>query len=113
MTEAHLLHQAGDLVAGAVASISSLIRLGELKPGDRLPSEARLSQELKVSRTVVSEALRSLAALRLIGARFPALEPVRVRDRRKLAADIRPGDAFLRSDGSNKYYIEINLRDFF
>jgi Transcriptional regulators len=56
----------GDLVTGAVAHISSLIRDSELKPGDRLPSEAALSNELKVSRTVVREALRSLAALRLI-----------------------------------------------
>ncbi|MBR0558257.1 FadR family transcriptional regulator [Ciceribacter sp. L1K23] len=61
-----ILATGGDLVTSAVAHISSLIRRSELKPGDRLPSEAALSSELKVSRTVVREALRSLAALRLI-----------------------------------------------
>lgn len=35
-------------------------------PGDRLPSEATLSRELNVSRTVVREAFRSLAAIRII-----------------------------------------------
>jgi len=35
-------------------------------PGDRLPSEANLSKELNVSRTVVREAFRSLAAMRII-----------------------------------------------
>jgi GntR family transcriptional regulator, transcriptional repressor for pyruvate dehydrogenase complex len=35
-------------------------------PGDRLPSEASMSKELNVSRTVVREAFRSLAAMRII-----------------------------------------------
>lgn len=56
----------GDLVAGAVSQISALIRGSQLKPGDRLPSEAALTESLSVSRTVVREALRSLAAMRLI-----------------------------------------------
>ncbi|MDQ2738895.1 MAG: GntR family transcriptional regulator, partial [Actinomycetota bacterium] len=33
-----------------------------LKPGDRLPSERELGQQFNVSRTVVREAMRSLAA---------------------------------------------------
>ncbi|MDK1373671.1 MULTISPECIES: FadR/GntR family transcriptional regulator [unclassified Sinorhizobium] len=56
----------GDLVAGAVSQISAFIRKNQLKPGDRLPSEAALTESLNVSRTVVREALRSLAAMRLI-----------------------------------------------
>ncbi|NRP72857.1 HTH-type transcriptional regulator LutR [Ensifer psoraleae] len=56
----------GDLVAGAVSQISAFIRKNQLKPGDRLPSEAALTESLSVSRTVVREALRSLAAMRLI-----------------------------------------------
>lgn len=55
-----------DFVAGAITRIAGLIREQDLKPGDRLPSEARLSEDLQVSRTVVREALRSLAALRLV-----------------------------------------------
>tara|TARA_R110002020_G_scaffold132555_6_gene295996 strand:+ start:2409 stop:3104 length:696 start_codon:yes stop_codon:yes gene_type:complete len=55
-----------DFVGGAVAAIARLIREQDLKPGDRLPAEAVLSKDLQVSRTVVREALRSLAALRLV-----------------------------------------------
>ncbi|WP_343315848.1 FadR/GntR family transcriptional regulator [Brucella sp. BE17] len=55
-----------DYVNGAVTAIAELIRKTHLKPGDRLPAEAVLSKDLQVSRTVVREALRSLAALQLI-----------------------------------------------
>jgi GntR family transcriptional regulator, transcriptional repressor for pyruvate dehydrogenase complex len=54
------------LVGSAIGSITNLIRANELAPGDKLPSEAQLSRDLKVSRTVVREAFRSLAAMRLI-----------------------------------------------
>lgn len=56
----------GDFVTGAIASITRLIRDKDLKPGDRLPAEAALSEQFQVSRTVIREALRSLAALRLV-----------------------------------------------
>lgn len=55
-----------DFVSAAVTAITDLIRDRDLKPGDRLPAEATLSKDLHVSRTVVREALRSLAALRLV-----------------------------------------------
>ncbi len=54
------------LVSSTVGAITRHIRSHELAPGDRLPSEASLSKELSVSRTVVREAFRSLAAMRLI-----------------------------------------------
>jgi GntR family transcriptional repressor for pyruvate dehydrogenase complex len=38
------------------------IKSGQLKPGDHLPSERGLSEQFGVSRTVVREAVRSLAA---------------------------------------------------
>ena len=57
---------ADDFVAGAIASITRLIRDKALKPGDRLPAEAALSEQFQVSRTVIREALRSLSALRLV-----------------------------------------------
>ena len=38
----------------------------ELRPGDRIPTEGELCQELNVSRTSVREALKSLAAINLI-----------------------------------------------
>lgn len=54
------------LVNDAVGAITRHIRAHDLGPGDRLPSESGLSKELNVSRTVVREAFRSLAAMRLI-----------------------------------------------
>ena len=54
------------LVGDAIGAISRHIREKDLMPGDRLPSEAILSKELNVSRTVVREAFRSLAAMRII-----------------------------------------------
>jgi DNA-binding FadR family transcriptional regulator len=54
------------LVGGAIGAITRHIRENDLMPGDRLPSEASLSKNLNVSRTVVREAFRSLAAMRII-----------------------------------------------
>jgi GntR family transcriptional repressor for pyruvate dehydrogenase complex len=56
----------GGLVGDAIGAITRHIRENDLMPGDRLPSEATLSKELNVSRTVVREAYRSLAAMRII-----------------------------------------------
>lgn len=56
----------GGLVGHAVGSITRLMRERDMMPGDRLPSEADLARELQVSRTVVREAFRSLAAMRII-----------------------------------------------
>lgn len=54
------------LVHEAIGVITQHIRSNELGPGDKLPSESSLAKELNVSRTVVREAFRSLAAMRLI-----------------------------------------------
>lgn len=59
-------HITGSLVGTAIGAITQHIRTNELGPGDRLPSEATLSKELSVSRSVVREAFRSLATMRLI-----------------------------------------------
>lgn len=53
-------------VGDVIGALTAHIRGNELMPGDRLPSEAVLSKELNVSRTVVREALRSLAAMRIV-----------------------------------------------
>jgi GntR family transcriptional regulator, transcriptional repressor for pyruvate dehydrogenase complex len=62
------VEQAADsgLVGDTIGAISRHIREKDLMPGDRLPSETLLSKELNVSRTVVREAFRSLAAMRII-----------------------------------------------
>lgn len=53
-------------VGDVIGAITRHIRSNDLVPGDRLPSETSLSKELHVSRTVVREAFRSLAAMRII-----------------------------------------------
>jgi GntR family transcriptional regulator, transcriptional repressor for pyruvate dehydrogenase complex len=54
------------LVSRVVHDIRRLIRSEGLRIGDPLPSEAALGEQLGVSRAVVREAYRSMAALRLI-----------------------------------------------
>lgn len=54
------------LVSRVVHGIRRLIHSDGLKIGDPLPSEAAIGEQLGVSRAVVREAYRSMAALRLI-----------------------------------------------
>lgn len=49
-----------------VAQIKDLIKQGNLKSGDRLPSERELCDSLQVSRTTVREALSALEAMGLL-----------------------------------------------
>lgn len=46
-----------------VQQLTGLLAAGELKPGDRLPSERDLAEQLRVSRPSVREALQSLEVL--------------------------------------------------
>jgi len=52
-----------------VTQILDLIRSGNLKAGDRLPSETDLARAFQVSRPVVREALRGLAVLGVVETR--------------------------------------------
>ncbi|MDB6452845.1 FadR/GntR family transcriptional regulator [Falsirhodobacter sp. 20TX0035] len=61
--------RAGNLVARVSEALRAEITEGRLKPGDRLPSEARLTEAHGVSRTVVREAIAALRADRLVEAR--------------------------------------------
>ncbi len=54
------------MVSETIGVITTHIRDHELMPGDRLPSETSLARDINVSRSVVREAYRSLAAMRLI-----------------------------------------------
>jgi GntR family transcriptional repressor for pyruvate dehydrogenase complex len=53
----------------AVHQIRTVIERGDLEPGDRLPTEQELSQDLDVSRSSIREALRVLEAEGLIEVR--------------------------------------------
>lgn len=57
------------LVETATEAIGREILHGELRPGDRLPTERSLVEQLGVSRTVLREALSSLEALGLVETR--------------------------------------------
>src|SRR5690554_5593541 len=52
----------GTLVVQVSGSLREAILAGEYKPGDKLPSEARLTEKHGVSRTVVREAIAALRA---------------------------------------------------
>jgi GntR family transcriptional repressor for pyruvate dehydrogenase complex len=57
------------LTARAESQIEQLIVSGQLHPGDRLPSEKELGARLGVSKTVIREAIRTLAAKGLVEVR--------------------------------------------
>ena len=52
----------GTLVAQVSAALREKILAEGLKPGDKLPSEARIAEDFGVSRTVVREAVAALRA---------------------------------------------------
>lgn len=52
-----------------IEQIKDIVKRGELKCGDKLPSERDLCDQLKVSRTSVREALRALEMIGLIESR--------------------------------------------
>jgi GntR family transcriptional repressor for pyruvate dehydrogenase complex len=56
----------GGLVERVIDAVNAHVRLNRLGPGDGLPSENALALQLGVSRAVVREALRSMAALKLV-----------------------------------------------
>lgn len=57
------------LVSGVVDSLAASIRQGQLKAGDKLPTEAEIMTRFDVSRTVVREAISRLQASRLVETR--------------------------------------------
>lgn len=54
---------------GIVTQIEAMVESGELKPGDRLPSERQLSERLRVSRSTLTQALRILESDGIVIAR--------------------------------------------
>jgi DNA-binding FadR family transcriptional regulator len=58
-----------NLAQGVVEALTQCILLGQLKPGEKLPSESTIVAEHGVSRTVVREALSKLQASGLVETR--------------------------------------------
>ncbi|SNB76363.1 transcriptional regulator, GntR family [Arboricoccus pini] len=59
----------GSLVDQVVSKLTAQIRDGTVKPGGRLPGEVEIARQLRVSRSVVREALTILRAEELIESR--------------------------------------------
>ena len=57
------------LSSKVVDHLLGYIKSGQVKPGDRLPTEKQLTEQLGVSRTCVREAMKSLESLHLIDVR--------------------------------------------
>ncbi len=57
------------LTSQVIDYVVEMIRSGQVKPGERLPTETDLTQTLGVSRTCVREAIKSLESLGLINVR--------------------------------------------
>jgi len=57
------------LVDDAIEKIKAMIIDGRLKPGDRLPREADLAQQLSISRGSLREAVRALSTMRILNVR--------------------------------------------
>ena len=60
------LIQKQTITAQVISYILDMIKRGHVKPGERLPTEKQLTEELSVSRTCVREAIKSLESLQLI-----------------------------------------------
>jgi GntR family transcriptional regulator, transcriptional repressor for pyruvate dehydrogenase complex len=60
------LHRRETLTSQLVRALTTRIVQGELKPGDKLPTELELIEAFAVSRTVVREAISSLKATGLV-----------------------------------------------
>jgi GntR family transcriptional repressor for pyruvate dehydrogenase complex len=63
------VHAGARLSEQVAAALEQRIREGALKPGDKLPSEAQLVEQFKVSRTVIREAVSQLKSLGLVVSR--------------------------------------------
>lgn len=97
----------GDNVREVAAHFEEAILSGKLAPGDRLPSERTISAKMRVSRSVVREALGRLASLGLVTIRHgsgtrvqaPSGQPVKIGMQQLLS----------RPDFSLQYLAEIRL----
>ncbi|MFE2427446.1 FadR/GntR family transcriptional regulator [Streptomyces sp. NPDC059373] len=100
-----------------VAHLEQMIALGELGPGDRLPSERELAETLSVSRTSLREALHQLEAKHLIERRqgkgtVILAPPAQVDDLYTSLADLAEADRELANVAELRTVIEPKIAEF-
>ncbi|MEO3814802.1 FCD domain-containing protein [Sphaerisporangium sp. B11E5] len=82
------------VIEGAIDTIKQMIITGELRPGQRLPVEKDLAEQLGVARNTLREAVRALIAMRVLttrqgdGTYVTSLSPGLLLDGIGFAADI-------------------------
>lgn len=100
-----------------VAHLEQMIALGELAPGDRLPSERELAESLSVSRTSLREALHQLEAKHLIERRpgrgtVVLAPPTQVDDLYTSLAELAEADRQLGNVAELRTVIEPKIAEF-
>lgn len=85
----------------AIAGIKDMIVSGRLAPGDRLPPEKELSEELGLSRSSLREAVKALAVIRVLDVRrgdgtyVTSLEPNLLLEAMSFVVDLHQDDSVL------------------
>ncbi len=96
-----------DNVAQVAQHFQNAILRGKLAPGDRLPSERTISARMKVSRSVVREALGRLASLGLVTIRHGSATRVQVPSGQPVKIGMQ--QLLSRPDFTLEYLAEIRL----
>ena len=85
----------------AIAGIKDMIMSGRLAPGDRLPPEKELSEELGLSRSSLREAVKALEVIRVLDVRrgdgtyVTSLEPNLLLEAMSFVVDLHQDDSVL------------------
>jgi GntR family transcriptional repressor for pyruvate dehydrogenase complex len=85
----------------AILKIKEMLLSGQLRPGDRLPPEKELSEELGLSRSSLREAVKALALIRVLDVRrgdgtyVTSLEPRLLLEAMSFVVDLHQDDSVL------------------
>lgn len=85
----------------AISAIKQMVMDGTLKPGDRLPTEAELSERIGVSRNSLREAVKALEVVRVLDVRrgdgtyVTSLEPELLMEVMSFVVDLHQDDTVL------------------
>lgn len=98
-----------------VKHIQGLIKTGDLKPGDRLSTEPELCRQFEVSRTVIREAMTSLAGHGLLtiepgrGTFVSAMSPERISE--SLSLFVSSSDVSTRNVSEVREVLEVKIAE--